>query len=280
MVKVGINLLLWTGNFSSDETDLFHRMAKLGFDGVEIPLFATEGFDTALVKRALNDSGMKCTICTVMPPDGSLIDPDPANRQNGVDYLKRIIDIAEAISCEVICGPIHSPVGRLVGRGRIEVEWSHAVLALKNVMEHAEAAHMPIALEPLNRFETYFLNVAEDAVKLADEVGSSLIGLHYDTFHANIEEKDPVAAIRNSGSKLIHFHCSENDRGIVGTGHVPWDESFAALKAIGYDSWLTVESFLPAIKEIAAAAAIWRELAPSADILAKESADFIRDHWD
>lgn len=278
-MKVGINLLLWTGNFSHDEVELFRRMAKLGFDGVEIPLFSTEGFDTSVVKNALEDAGMKCTICTVMPPDGSLIDPDPANRQNGVDYLKRIIDVAEAISCETICGPMHSPVGRLAGRGRIEVEWSHAVQALKNAAIHAEAAKVPLAIEPLNRFETYFLNIVEDVLKLVDEVGSPAIGLHYDTFHANIEEKDPVAAIRNSGSKLFHVHCSENDRGIVGTGHVPWDESFAALKEIGYNGWLTIESFLPAIKEIAAAAAIWRELAPSADILAKESADFIRAHY-
>ena len=99
---------------------------------------------------------------------------------------------------------------------------------------------------------------------------------HYDTFHANIEEKDPVAAIIASGKKINHFHCSENDRGICGTGHVPWKESFAALHEIGYDQWLTIESFLPAIKELAAAAAIWRELAPSAEALAKESLAFIK----
>ena len=210
----------------------------------ELPIFAPDTIDTSLVKEKLEESGLGCTICTIMPPDGSLVDEDPENRQRGVDYLKTVIDVAAAINCEVICGPMHSPVGKLVGRGRNEAEWNHAVSNYKIIAEHAEANKMPISIEPLNRFETYFLNTAEDTCKLCDEVGSNFIGYHYDTFHANIEEKDPVEAIKASGKRINHFHCSENDRGICGTGHVPWKESFAALKEIGYSDWLTVEKLL------------------------------------
>lgn len=275
-MKFGINLLLWTGNFVNDDIKWFPVMKEMGFDGVELPVFAPDDVDTVLVKKALEDNGLGCTFCTVMPQDGSLVDEDPENRQRGVDYLKKVIDCAVAVNCEVICGPQHSPVGKLVGRGRNEAEWNHAVNNLKIVAEHAEANKMKISLEPLNRFETYFLNTAEDTCKLCAEVGSDFVGYHYDTFHANIEEKDPVAAIKASGKTINHFHCSENDRGICGSGHVPWKASFDALKEIGYDDWLTIESMLPGIKELAAAAAIWRELAPSGEVLAKESLDFIK----
>ena len=275
-MKFGINFLLWTGNFVNEQVNLFPRMKKMGYDGVELPINATEGLDTRLVRRALHDNGLGCTFCSVMPSDGSLIDPDPANRQKGVDHLKCIIDIAAEVGCETICGPMYSPVGLLVGRGRNEVEWSHAVNAYKEIMPHAEQAKVFMAVEPLNRFETYFVNINSDVVKLVEEVGSDWMGLHYDTFHSNIEEKDPVAALKAAGKRVYHVHASENDRGIVGTGHVPWKETFATLKTMKYDRWVTVESFLPALKELAAAAAIWRELAPSAEVLAEESLKFMK----
>ncbi len=278
-MKIGCNLLLWTGNFTHDQVNLIDRIAKLGFDGAELPLFNSDGLETSDIKRALDNNGLSCAISTVMPPGGSLIDIDPANRQHGVDHLMRLVDIAHELSCKVICGPMYSPVGHLVGRGRIEVEWKHAVTAFKIVTEHAHYADIRLAVEPLNRFETYFLNLADDVVHLADEVDSDLLGLHYNTFHANIEEKDPVQAIRRSGQKLFHFHCSENDRGVCGSGHIPWKKSFAALQEIGYDGWLSVESFVPVIEEIAASASVWREPASSADVLAKESLDFIRSTW-
>lgn len=275
-MKFGINLLLWTGNFETANVSLFPKMRKMGYDGVELPIFSPEQVDAKTVKNALEDNGLGCTFCTIMPPDHSLVQDDPVNRQKGVDYLKTVIDLAKAVNCETICGPMHSPVGLLVGRGRTAEEWDRAVDSYRKVAEHADAAQMPLAIEPLNRFETYFLNTAADTVKIAEQVGSDYLGLHYDTFHANIEEKDPVQAIRDSGKRILHFHCSENDRGICGSGHVPWKASFDALKDIGYNQWLTVESFLPAIKELAAAAAIWRELAPSAEVLAEESLAFMK----
>lgn len=275
-MKVGVNLLLWTGCFKNEDVSLFARMKKIGFDGVELPLFDIDSVDAALVKKELNSQGLEGIVCTVIPPDCSLIDPDPAHRQNGVDFIKKAIDFTHAIDGKLVAGPLYSPVGKLEGRGRTDVEWNHAVQALKDVSKHAEKAGIRIAFEALNRFETYFLNIGEDVVKLCEEIGSDMCGYHYDTFHANIEEKNPVETIRKCGSRIYHFHCSENDRGIVGSGHVDWKGSFAALKEIGYDEWLVIESFLPAIKEIAAAASIWRELAPSADILAKESLEFIR----
>jgi len=136
-----------------------------------------------------------------------------------------------------------------------------------------------LAVEPLNRFETYFLNCAEQTVRLVDEVGHPRCGALYDTFHANIEEKDPVGAIATYGPRIAHVHISENDRSTPGAGHVPFPETFAALKAACYDGWLTVEAFGRALPEVAAATSIWRDMMPSEEALAAKTATFIRDGW-
>jgi D-psicose/D-tagatose/L-ribulose 3-epimerase len=133
-----------------------------------------------------------------------------------------------------------------------------------------------LCLEPLNRFETYFLNTLDDSARLVREIGAPNVLVHFDTFHANIEEQNPAAALRLIAKELGHVHISENDRGIPGTGHNDWRGILLALKDIGYDGWLTIESFAQPEPELAAAAAIWRDLAPSGDELARRGLAFIR----
>ena len=275
-MKIGINLLLWTGGFTDENVSMFDTVSSLGYEGVEIPVFATEGITGSTVRKALSDTGLGCTICSIMAPGASLIDPDANARQRGVDFLRSVVSLAADIGAEVICGPLHSPVGHLVGRGRTDEEWRWCVDSLAQVAPDAESAGVLLAVEPLNRFETYFLNIASDALRLASDVGSPALGVHFDTFHANIEEKDPVGALKACGDRVYHFHCSENDRGPVGTGHVDWEGMISALREMEYDRWLVIESFLPAVKEIAAAASIWRELSPSPETLATDSLTFLR----
>ena len=276
-MRFGMNLLLWSAGFPREALPLLEKVKGIGFDGVELPVFDIDAVDVPATRQALKDNGLGVTVCMIVQEDQNLIADDPATRQRGVDHLKRAIDLTAELGAEVMAGPMYSPVGRLVGRGRTDQEWQWCVEAYRQLGPHAQGAGVRMALECLNRFETYFLNIAEDVVRLADEVGSPNVGLHYDTFHANIEERDPVGAISASGPRLFHVHASENDRGPVGAGHVDWENTFKALRAIGYDGWVTVESFVPAIKELAAAAAIWRALAPSGDALAQQSLRFLRD---
>jgi D-psicose/D-tagatose/L-ribulose 3-epimerase len=135
---------------------------------------------------------------------------------------------------------------------------------------------MTIAIEPLNRFETFFLNTAADAVRFCAEVGRPEVGILFDTFHANIEEKDVAQAILMAAPHLVHFHACENDRGAPGSGHVDWPNVFAALRRIGYDRWVTIESFGFALGELSAAASIWRDLAPTPADIAFEGVQFLR----
>ncbi len=275
-MKLGVDLMLWTGSFNSrTDMKLIDKVARMGFDGVELPIFNPKTVNVKRTAQAIKDNGLGCTICTVLSPQQNLIDPSPKVRQAGVDHLTGVLEMGAALGADSVAGPEYSPVGHLVGRGRTQQEWKRCVASLRKVARTAEATGVMLGIEPINRFETYFLNLVADAAALCKEVGSPKVKVHYDTFHANIEERDPVGALRKLGKQLGHVHTCENDRGIPGTGHIDWDGTFKAIKAVKYNGWLTIESFVPAIKELAAAAAIWRPLARDGDDLARKGLAFL-----
>ena len=275
-MKCAINNLLWTVTLTSDQLDLLGRIADMGFTGVEITLFDLEAMDIDATAKELEKHALTPMGCSVVNPEANPISPDAGVRQAAVQYLCERVDAIKALGGNCVGGPNYAALGDLPGRGRTDEEWAWCVDVLKQVAEHAEQQGVTLALEPLNRFETYFLNIVEDALKLVDEIGSPNIKVHIDTFHANIEEKDTAAAIRAAGDKLGHFHISESDRGVPGTGQVHWDDVFAALKDIGYDGWLAIESFGSHMEEIKAAAAIWRPLAPNDEAIATEGLALIQ----
>jgi D-psicose/D-tagatose/L-ribulose 3-epimerase len=212
----------------------------------------------------------------VLPRDASLASYDAAYRANGVAYLKKCIDRTAELGAHAICGPMHSALGFMTGNRRTDKEWNWVVKGLRAVAARAEKRGVCICIEPLNRFETYFLNTLEDSARLVEEVGSPNVKIHFDTFHSNIEEKHQAEALRAAAKHVGHVHISENDRGIPGSGHVDWKGVFKVLKETGYDGWLTIESFAQPEPALAAAAAIWRDPAPSGDVLALEGLRFMK----
>ena len=276
MLKYGVNLLLFTGKFDHESIDLIYKVADMEFDGVEIPIFEPDAVDVEGTKKALKSTNLGCTGCAIMSPDRDIISDDPEIRENGKNYLKSCIEILAELGSDTFAGPFYSAVGKLVGRAHTEEEWALAVSGTKEIAELAEEHGVTLAIEPLNRFETYFINIAADAVKFAKDVDSPNVKVMLDTFHMNIEEKSFYDAIVETGELLYHFHSSENDRGTPGTGLVDWQDVFKALAEINYDRWIVMESFVPGIEEIAKAAAIWRQIAPSGDALATEGLAFLK----
>ncbi len=275
-MKYGINMLLWAAEVNEKCFSLLRVIKERGFDGVEFPIFRPEGFPAARIRRALADEGLECTACGATPAGLSLLSEDAAVRANAAGYLRSCASALAEAGGHVFAGPFYSPVGYLPGRRRNDDEWRRAVEGYRELAPALNACNVTLALEPLNRLETYFLNTAADAARLVDDVADPRIGVLYDTFHANIEEKDVPAGCRTLGRRLVHAHASENDRGTPGTGHVNWPEHLRALRDIGYDGWLTIESFGSTVKEIAAAAAIWRDLAPFPEEIAFEGLAFLK----
>jgi D-psicose/D-tagatose/L-ribulose 3-epimerase len=273
MTDYGINLLVWSGQLGAEEMQLLPRIRDLGYTSVELPIFDPSRVDIEMIRDALAASGLACTVSTTMPSGVNLL--DAATTPAGLAFLETIIRYAARLGAPLVCGPFVVPVGELRGRGYLPAEWQQCVIALRQAGDLAANAGVVLALEPLNRFETFFVNTTADAVRLMDEVNHPAVGLLLDTFHMHIEEKSTVAAIHHAGRHIRHFHLSENDRGIVGSGQIAWQEVLNALETVGYTGALTVESFSAVIPELAAATCIWRPLAPSADALARESLAFV-----
>jgi D-psicose/D-tagatose/L-ribulose 3-epimerase len=274
-MKFGLNTFIWAASFDPKAIPL-EAIKRHGADGIEVPMFVPEDFDLEGVRRAQRDFSLQCTVCAVNPPGLNPISEDASVRARSIEHWKRVAGTAGRAGARIVAGPVYSPVGHLPGRRRTTDEWNWAVEFLRALDPALAGAGVTLAVEPLNRFETYFLNTAADAVRLVEEVGSPRVGILFDTFHANLEEKDVAAAYRHCGRHLAHVHACENDRGIPGSGHVDWKGVFAALGAIGYDGWLTIESFNSTIKELAAATAIWRDLAPSLDDIAFQGMVFLK----
>ena len=275
-MKFGVNTLIWGAKFGPSDFHLLPEIKANGFDGVEVPIFDPCTFDAAAVGRELDRIGLERTACTIVPGGTSLASSDAALRQRAMTHLEAVIAAASDAGAQILAGPMYTPVGYLTGVRRTSEEWKWTVDSWQQLAPAVHAAGIEIALEPLNRFETYFLNTASDATKLCEAIGDPAIGILLDTFHANIEEKSIGEAVRQAAPHLKHLHTCENDRGTPGSGPVARQEFISAVKAIGYDRWLTIESFGFALGPLSAAAAIWRDLAPTPETIAFSGVKFLR----
>ena len=279
-MKVGMNLFLWTDD-PCDEgwLPLYERLKSMGFDGIELPVFDANPERFASLGRRLQDMGLERTACTVRAPENDPISSDAAIRAAAVAESKRVVDCCEAAGVDLLCGPLYAAIGQFSGEGPSKEEWDRSVGVMQQVADHAAAAGISLTFEFLNRFEIYLLNSTRDTARFVDEVARPNVGIHYDTFHAHIEEKNPAAAIRDHAAQITHVHVSENDRSTPGRGQVAWDTTFDALAESGYDGWLTIEAFGSSLPSLAAATKIWRRMFDDEETLAREGHDFIRAEW-
>jgi len=275
-MKFAVNALIWTTEFDRRSFSILPRLRECGFDGFEVPVFQPAKVPAREIRQALSANNLDCTVCSILPAGMNPISDNPDIRRRTRQHLVDSIKVTADLGSTLMGGPVYSPVGNLPGRRLTSDEWKWAVECFQSLGESLHENGITLALEPLNRFETYFLNTAADAVKLCSEIAHSSIGVLLDTFHTNIEEKDVAAAFLKTGDKLKHVHACENDRGIPGTGHVDFAGIAAALKKIGYDGWITIESFGYSHKELAAAAAIWRDLAPTPEAVALDGLPFLK----
>ncbi len=277
-MRFGVNTMIWSGAFEPEKYP-FAALKEAGVDGLEIPVFVPAELDAGAVRRTCAEHDLNVHFCSVNPDGMNPISDDAGVRAKTVQHWKTVIRTAAEAGADQIAGPTHSPVGYLPGRRRTEDEWKWGVEFHQALDDDLADAGVTLAVEPLNRFETYFLNTAADAVRFVEEIGSGRIGILLDTFHQNIEDKNVPEAYRTCGPRLMHVHTCENDRGTPGSGHIDWPGVLQAIKDTGYDRWLTIESFNSHIPELSAATAIWRDLADSMDDIAIDGTKFLRAVW-
>lgn len=276
---IGVNTWTWVSPFTTDKAaGLFTKIREMGFDIVELPVEDPSHVDAAPIKALLQENRLGATVCGAFGPNRDLASDDPANIQNSLDYLGKLIAFAQGVGATVVAGPMYSAVGkaRQVPPDVRKAEFDRAVAGIKKAAVIAADHDITLAVEPLNRFETDMINTSAQVRALVDAVGHPNVGVHLDTFHMNIEEENVYDAILLAGKDLKHVHASESHRGTPGKGLAAWDDLARGLKAVGYTGPVVIETFTPEVKEIARAAAIWRPLAESQDLLASDGLAFLR----
>lgn len=277
-MRIGINSFLFTSPFTTDSVKLFPKFKKWGFDTVEIPVESPEHIDPAKVKAAADKAGLAIgSVCACMGP-GRDFRGSAEDQKTAMTYCKTLIDQMVIMGCPSLIGPVYSVVGRADAEepAAQKEQWALVVKNLTELARYAEANNVRICVEPLNRFETDFLNTCDQGLRLLKAVKSPALRLHLDTFHMNIEEKNQAAAILKAGKLLGHFHACGSDRGTPGNDHIDWKPIVAALKKVRYEGDVVIESFTTDVKVIARAAAIWRKMEPTRDEIATKGLKFLR----
>lgn len=277
-MRFGANTFIWTSPFATaNHLSLLTKVAEMGFDLIEVAVEDPALIDVVALRRAAAAAGLDVIVCGAFGPDRNLSSADDAVRDNAETYLQWCIDAAAELGSPIVAGPMYSAVGkaRLNTAVARQAEWDRAAAGLHKWGSYAQERGVKLAIEPLNRFETDMVNIVEQGLALIEAADCDAVGLHLDTFHMHLEEKNSAAAIRRAGDRVFHFHACENDRGVPGTGQVNWTAVAQALSDIQYDGAVVIESFTPEVQSIARAVCIWREIAPDQDTIAAAGLAFL-----
>ena len=277
-MRFGINTFLFTWPFTNQSARWFPKFRRWGFESVEIPINDLQGFDAMLIHDRLHANRLVCgTVTPCLGPDKDLRGTQEQQRA-GVRFMKRVVDRMEILKARSLVGVVYSTVGRAdaVPVAERRRQWKTVVRNLREVCDYAGERGKVVALEAINRFETDFINTCEQGLEMIEDVDSPALKLHLDTFHMNIEEKDPAAAIRKAGARLGHFHACGSDRGTPGGDSIDWVAIAAALRSIRYRGDVVIESFTSDVKVIARAASIWRRIEPTREEIAWKGLRFLK----
>ncbi|MBO0993119.1 sugar phosphate isomerase/epimerase family protein [Bacillus sp. SD088] len=277
-MKFGASTFIWVSPFSNHTLDLIEKVKKMGFDYIEICIEDPETIDVNAIKQRLKATDLEALVCGAFGSMRDISSEDESIREGGVEYIKHCIDIAAELGSPLVSGPMYSATGktRLLSGTEKEQQIEWAVINMKRAAEYAQAKDIKLAVEPLNRYETDFMNTVQQGLEFFEKVGYDNVGFLLDTFHMNLEEKSIPEAIKLANDKIFNFHSCENDRGTPGTGNIPWNEVAQALKVINYTGPNVIESFTSEIKEIARAVSQWRPLAPTQDSIGEDGLVFLK----
>lgn len=276
--RFGVDSFIWSEDFSDKDLWIIPKAKALGFETLDLAIAHPETFPTKKARRRAADAGIRLVTTTTLSKDTNLISPEPAIRRSGVASLKRLVDINYELGSTILGGVIYAGWGCITGTPRTSEEWQWSVESLRKVAEYAkQAGELTLAVEPVNRFESHFLNIAEDAVRYCRDVGTGNVKVHLDSFHMTHEESSFSGAVAACGREYLGYvHVCESNRGIPGTGLVPWKEFFTALARVGYFGPLVIESFDPRFEQLSKLCAIWRKFAESGEALAVEGLSNLR----
>jgi D-psicose/D-tagatose/L-ribulose 3-epimerase len=275
-MKYGIHAGLWMARWTDEITPILRTVADLGFDGVEVSLLGMTDEKAAALGKSVRDHGLEATCSDGLAAQKDITSPDPDIRAAGLEHLRWAIKTTSIIGSRGLAGVVYAPWGVYDPENK-PMRAQRSAQAFAALDEHLNAHDVTLGIEAINRFETDLVNTAQEASDMARASGSNKVGVLLDTFHLNIEEKDISAAITGAADTLVHFHVSDNDRGVPGAGHIPWGAVRDALAAINYDKWIVAEMFVIAGNPASTDLNIWRNIEPEPNNAARAALKFMRE---
>ncbi|NRF93755.1 sugar phosphate isomerase/epimerase [Paenibacillus frigoriresistens] len=271
-MKLGVQTTGWCSTWSNEQLHVIDTIKGYEFDFVEFSLTRLDLFDVKAVKNRLNDAQLEaCTSTLLLLDSQDITNPDLSIRQQGVQYLKQCVKATADIGAHQLSGVLHSRLGKKIAGRPTETDWHYASECLREVAQFARDYGVQLGLEPINRYESYLVNTCRQALDLIDLINEPNIGVHLDTYHMNMEEKQMDASIMLAGNKLVHLHLNENDWGVAGTGHIQWDDIFKALSELDFTGYASIESVVHLQGD-----PVWRQLAEDGPTLVTEGVQFLR----
>jgi len=275
-MRIGVSAFAWTTVFTTEHLGILPSLREHGLSSFEVGMFNPAILPAGEIRRASEANDISISVCAILPADANPISPDAAVRKHARIHLLQCVETAAAMGAHLVCGPVYAPIGYLPGRRRSEDEWSWAVECFQSLGDALDSHDVTLAIEPVNRSETFFLNTAAEVQSLCEAVGDPRVGATIDTFHANIEEKNVADAVAMLGTSLRHLHISENDRGLIGSGHVDFRAILNSLRKIEFDGWLMIEGFGFSAKEAHSPGALWGDLSVSPEEIAFKGASYLQ----
>jgi D-psicose/D-tagatose/L-ribulose 3-epimerase len=274
-VKIGISAFAWTARFSEMHLKLLPEIKSMGLSALEVPMFNPDALPVQRIRDVFEKNELECTVCAILPKPYNPISPNQKVREESIAHLIRCVQASAAMGSKILAGPLFASIGYLPKHRPTERECSWVVDAFQRLETVLDSTGVTLSIEPVNRSETFFLRTAQEAKCLCERIGNPRIGITLDTFHANIEEKNIPAAIRLLGTHLRHIHASENDRGLLGQGHIPFGDIILALKEIGYNGFLMIEGFGHNRRERHSPGYLWANIDVTPEQLALEGAKYL-----
>jgi D-psicose/D-tagatose/L-ribulose 3-epimerase len=275
-MRYAVHAYAWTSSWSNDDLPILERAAGLGVDAVEIPLMELEKVDPPAIRDAAAAAGVGLLTSVACAEDTDPTSDDEHVRERAAEFLRGCVDATADMGADVFTGVTYSALGRRIERRPSRTDMERAAEVLRDVARHAAGRGVTVGIEPVNRYESFLVNTAAQALELREMVGEDNVGVHLDAYHMNIEEEEfgpPVAA---AAEHLVHFHLSESHRGTPGTGTVDWDAIMGALVDAGYGGLVGLESFAEVSDAMRGATCIWRDLAPSSDALVRDGLRYLK----
>jgi D-psicose/D-tagatose/L-ribulose 3-epimerase len=277
IMKVGVSAFAWTEQFTPSHVDLIPQVRDRGFDGFEIPMFNPADLPVRAIRNAFEAADLEGTVCAILPKDINPISPDASVRRKSLAHLIACVETTRELGAHLLGGPLYAPIGYLPSHRRNQNEWDWAVECFQALGSAAERNDLTLSIEPVNRSESHFLMKAKDAQALCKDIGNPRIGVTIDTFHANIEEKSIPDAVTMLGRDLKHIHLSENDRGLLGSGHIDFIGIVGALLHNEYDGILVIEGFGYSPNQPVSPGYLLADLTVSPDEIAAAGVSYVKD---